>query len=46
MVIGYIRAITVDEVHGFVYWSDSADAKVRRAKLDSSNHMDIYVSGK
>ncbi|KAK2168267.1 hypothetical protein NP493_1236g00014 [Ridgeia piscesae] len=35
-------AITVDEVHGFVYWSNTK--KVRRATLDSSNQMDIYVS--
>ena len=42
MVIGIMRAITVDEVHGFVYWSDSAVGKVRRATLDSSNQRDIY----
>jgi hypothetical protein len=40
MVIGYMAAITVDEVHGFVYWSDYA--MVRRATLDSSNQRDIY----
>ena len=37
-----MRAITVDEVHGFVYWSDLAGGKVRRATLDSSNQRDIY----
>jgi len=38
-----MRAITVDEVHGFMYWSDpdSSVHKVRRVRLDGSNQMDI-----
>ena len=42
MVIGSMRAITVDEVHDFVYWSDESDVKVKRATLDGSNKRDIY----
>ena len=32
----------MDEVHGFVYWSDEVDGKVKRATLDSFNQRDIY----
>jgi len=46
MVVDLIIAVTVDEIHGFVYWSDHLGARVRRAKLDGSNHTDIYNSTK
>ena len=42
MVIDSMRAITVDEMHGFVYWSDIGDDKVRRATLKGSNQRVIY----
>ena len=44
MIVGAITAVTVDEVHGFVYWSDYSDAKVRRARLDGTNLMEVYSS--
>ena len=46
VVVDSINAVTVDEIHGFVYWSDEHGARVRRATLEGSNHMDIYNSTK
>ena len=46
MFIGDTNAITVDEIHGFVYWSDRGVAKVRRATLDGFNQRDIYNASK
>ena len=36
------KAVTVDEVYGFVYWSDDANRRVSRAGLDGSNKATIY----
>ena len=38
-------AVAVDEVHGFMYWSDSNT--VGKAKLDGSDQRDIHhIPGK
>jgi len=42
IVVDSINAVTVDEIHGFVYWYDRNGARVRRATLDGSNYTDIY----
>ena len=46
IVVDSIRAVALDEMHGFVYWYDRNGARVRRATLDGSNHTDIYNSTK
>ena len=46
LFVDLIYAVTVNEIHGFVYWSDHLRARVRRAPLDGSTHTDIYNSTK
>ena len=44
MIVGELRAVTVDEANGFIYWSDikyTVD-KVKQARLDGSNQSIIY----
>ena len=42
MIVVANKAVTVDEMYGFVYWSDAAYYKVRRSRLDGSNKATIY----
>ena len=42
MIVEYMIAVTVDEVHGFVYWIDLKEEIVRRSELDGSNQANIY----
>ena len=42
MIVGSMTAVTVDDVHGFIYWSDNTVKKVRRVRLDGSNQTDVY----
>ena len=42
MVVGYMEAVALDEVHGFVYWSDFNTKKVTRVTFDGTNQTDIY----
>ena len=44
-IIDKVIGITVDEVHGFVYWG-TRNGMVRRARLDGSDKMDVYNTGK
>ena len=46
MIVDYMEAVTVDEVHGFLYWSDTADRRVRRVRLDGTNQVNVYSSSK
>ena len=46
MIVDGMRAVTVDEVHGLVYWSDNGDDKVRRVRLDGTNTTDVYSFSK
>lgn len=42
MIVGRISAVIVDEVHGFVYWSENYVSKVKRVRFDGTNQSDIY----
>ena len=37
--------VAVDEVRGFLYWSDYADQTLKRAKLDGTNKSVVYNPG-
>ena len=43
-----IEAIAVDEVNGFLYWSEgkSRGSTIKRATLDGGNTTDIVGAGK
>jgi len=41
MIVGAMTAITVDEVHGLVYWSDYL-----RVKLNVTNPTNVYRTSK
>ena len=44
MIVGYMFAVGVDEVNGFVYWSDIHPdvLRVKQARFDGSNQADVY----
>jgi len=41
-----IAALAVDEVHGFVFWSESMPTLVKRTTFDGSGITDIYTASK
>jgi sugar lactone lactonase YvrE len=47
--LGFIPAfaheIAIDEVEGYVYWSDTANGRIGRAKLDGTDFTESYISG-
>jgi len=45
IIVDDMIAVAVDEVHGFLYWSDYADTRVKRAKLDGTNLSVVYHPG-
>ena len=44
MFEGYIWAIEVDEVNGFIYWDENG--QIKRTNLDGSNTKVIVKGGK
>ena len=42
MIVGFMQAVAVDGVHGWVYWSDWSDNKVKRVTVYGNKQTDIY----
>jgi virginiamycin B lyase len=41
----FAREIAIDDVDGYVYWSDPANGRIGRAKLDGTEFNEGYVTG-